>query len=137
MNLKLLRERNIVEKMMDFLKEHSTPKFHDQTVLNYVCMGKIGSIPARFGLYNHNNEEETRNFYDGYPVWYQKYRLTELLAARINPALVHLALLKPWNYYPSDNILIYDMMYNSKITLWWQYRNLTDYFPKDIDQTIK
>lgn len=52
MNLKAMREERIAEKCFEFLKEYGAAPLADQTVLNYVCRGRIGELSPRWGVFS-------------------------------------------------------------------------------------
>ena len=60
-NLRLMRELEIPQKCRDFLFRVQKPRFADQTVLNYVCRGKIGKLPPQWGVFSfcHNGVDIT------------------------------------------------------------------------------
>lgn len=51
-NLKLMREERVAEKCRDFMKEYPCPRVVDQTVLNYVCRGKVAPLPKEWGVFS-------------------------------------------------------------------------------------
>ncbi|MCQ2817528.1 MAG: hypothetical protein MJ252_09720 [archaeon] len=81
MNLDLLREDKVEEKFLKFINEHQIIRFHDQTVLNYISMGKLDSLPARYGLYTYTNNGPIYAFYNNFPEGYKKYTIEELIDA--------------------------------------------------------
>jgi len=51
LNLKLWRERNITKKCVDFIGRYNgNPPHNDQGVINYVCRGHIGILPAHYNV---------------------------------------------------------------------------------------
>lgn len=52
MNLKAMREERITEKCLAFLRTYGTPPLADQTVLNYICRGRISELSPRWGVFS-------------------------------------------------------------------------------------
>lgn len=52
MNLKAMREERITEKCLEFMKNYGAPPLADQTILNYVCRGRIGELSSRWGVFS-------------------------------------------------------------------------------------
>lgn len=51
LNFKLWRERDITQKCIDFIgKYNGNPPHNDQGVINYVCRGYIGILPASYNV---------------------------------------------------------------------------------------
>jgi lipopolysaccharide biosynthesis glycosyltransferase len=50
MNLKAMRENDVVNKLLNEIKNNHP--FPDQDSLNIVCKGKIHSLPLEWGLFN-------------------------------------------------------------------------------------
>ena len=89
MNLKKIREDNLIEKFMKILREAQTLRAQDQDVLNLVCQGKVVFLPPEWNL-----------------CWHWKEFLSSRLLEKHNaygstgtpPALIHYASdRKPWN----------------------------------------
>ena len=89
MNLKKIREDNLIEKFMKILRESQTLRAQDQDVLNLVCQGKVVFLPPEWNI-----------------CWHWKEFLSSRLLEKHNaygspgtpPALIHYASdRKPWN----------------------------------------
>lgn len=75
MNCKLQREQKLKERYLELATKQFL--FQDQDIINLVCKGKIGSIPATYDM----NPAEAYNYEKG--------------AVK----LIHYAGLKPWDYF--------------------------------------
>lgn len=117
-NLKELRKENSVEKFNDFIsKNNDKLEQHDQTVINVVFHDKIGVLPAKFGVFNQN--ENWLSSFSETLMSPEKYTVQELLNARRSPAILHCTH-KPW--FSPNAALAADK--------WWQYAEKTDIFDK-------
>lgn len=93
LNLKALRNNDMVEKMMELVPKAFSVQ--DQDIINVVCYGHIRMLPPRFNvlpsIYKMNNSKLQT-----------VYQLTDIEEARRNPCIIHYAdKRKPWKY---DNI---------------------------------
>ncbi len=61
-NLRGLREAGISAQVRDFMAKYPKPKIVDQTVLNYVCCGRIAPLPKEWGVFSawHGTADLTR-----------------------------------------------------------------------------
>lgn len=114
-NLKELRENNMVEKFQEFIEKNNDKLVqHDQTVINAMCMDEIGVLPAKFGIFNCINNDI--DCYVDNLTAKDKYTLGEVRNAIKDPWVLH-CVSKPWN---NLDALGYDK--------WWEYARETDYF---------
>lgn len=115
MNLKDMRRDRVVQKFNKFIKANNSKLAqHDQTVINYVCRGKIGKLPPRFGMFNYYSQ---RNDWKKYCK--NGYTQKEMENAFDNLSIIH-CICKPWN--------------NPKVAFgrhWWDYARKTAFY-KDI-----
>ena len=115
-NLKELRKDNIVEKFSNFIEKYNDKLFqHDQTVINSVCLDKIGALPAKFALFSTCSHRSMLENYFSKLKSPEKYTMKELENAISHPSLIH-CVDKPWRNF------------SSKTTMWWKYAEKTDYF---------
>lgn len=113
-NLKELRKDNIVKKFENFInKNNNKLTNHDQTVVNAVCLDKIGILPAKFGVLS--------SVYDFTEKYFkclrspEKYTKREVKNALSHPSVQH-CVRKPWK------------LVNRHTHLWWKYAKKTDCF---------
>lgn len=91
MNLKSMRKDKIVQKFKEFIsKNNDRLNQHDQTVINYVCRGKIGELPPGYGMFNYSEQEE-----GWVKCFTHSYSAEELKRAFHNRTLIHYVC-KPW-----------------------------------------
>lgn len=83
-NLKLMREERVAEKCRDFMKEYPCPRVVDQTVLNYVCRGKVAPLPKEWGVFSawHGTADLSRSaclhYVDDVP--WRRHKLNRLVS---------------------------------------------------------
>ncbi len=116
-NLKKLRDDNMVSKFKKFIEQYNDKLVqHDQTVINAVCNGKLGTLPPIYGLYNYyENAQDARN-YSTALVAENKYTPDEMEYAFNNLVLLH-CVHKPWKST--------DCNFSGT---WWAYAEKTDFF---------
>ena len=51
-NLQAMREFGLGDKVRDFMTKYPRPKVVDQTVLNYICRGRIAALPSEWGVFS-------------------------------------------------------------------------------------
>ena len=51
-NLQMMRKDGIPDKCKEFMKKFPSPRVVDQTVLNYVCKGRIKQLPKEWGVFS-------------------------------------------------------------------------------------
>jgi lipopolysaccharide biosynthesis glycosyltransferase len=51
-NLKVMRKEHIASKCQEFMQNISMPRVVDQTVLNYVCQGRMCALPKNWGVFS-------------------------------------------------------------------------------------
>lgn len=137
MNLKLIRENKIEDKMIKFIEEHKYLEWHDQTALNYVCRGKLGKLHPKYGFYNRKNEKHAKEFITGFTNYRKGYTMEEVLEGFHNPVISQLCdTPKPWSmkldvndYFNEENIV-------ARRVDWWEYTKLTDYY-KENEKMVK
>ena len=115
-DLSALRKNNISDKYDEFLEKNlGKLEQHDQTTMNFVCQGKISTLPIKYGMWNFNSFEDFQNYFNQF-TWL-KYNKQELLLAYEHPGILHYAQGKPFqiktNYYYFE---------------WWNYANKTGYY---------
>ena len=107
-NLKELRENNITNKFTEFIKANSSElKYHDETVINYICNEKNGILPPKYGMIIRYKFKEG------------KYPKEDKFDALRNPGIIHL-MDKPW----TDPYAL--KLYGA--CTWWEYAKKTDYY---------
>lgn len=121
-DLKKLREENIIPMFLDFMKQNKNKLIQvDQTVINIVLNKKIGFLPPKFGIFSFIDKKDVIR-YNKYPLkefGKTAYNTKKILRAFRNPSIVHL-LRKPWK----NQKLFYRNKYNKKFyKLWWNYTN--------------
>ena len=113
-NLEKLRQDNMEKTFETFIKENNDKLVqHDQTVINVVCHENIGALPAKYGIFNWENNEIEHYF--SKLVAKNKYTKEEVYDAHKNPAILHYVN-KPWT----------EKDVNRK-SLWWDYAEKTGY----------
>lgn len=98
-NLKVCREMNFVEQCLDYIKNHEGKiKFHDQTIINEICKGKIKALHPKYNVMSNM-------LYLGYTSFISVYGLTnfynekEYEDAKTRPTVIHLTswvVGRPW-----------------------------------------
>ena len=123
LNLYLLRKDDIVNKFLDFMyKNNDFLRNHDQTVLNYVCFGKIGILSPKFGTWNMYKIEDIKKYNK---LLKKKYDLRQFILEAQNPVIVHFTgdYPKPWEDCENcDQTPFYKM--------WWDTTKKIDDFKK-------
>ena len=115
-NLQELRKDNVEDQFNKFIKENNDKLLqHDQTVVNTVCHGKIGTLPPKFGIYNLGSEEGVKNYNNKLPSD-NRYNEKEILEAFRNPTIIH-CVAKPWK----DQTVTFTQE-------WFKYAKLTNYY---------
>ena len=116
-NLKELRKDDMAKKFNSFIEENNSKlTHHDQTVINVVCVDKIGILPPKFGMFNACATKESCVQYPDMLIAENKYTSEEMLSALNNLCVLH-CVEKPWK--------------DSKINmadLWWYYASKTNYY---------
>lgn len=125
-NLKELRQDNMVEKFTAFIAENKDRlQWQDQTVINVVGLDKTGILPIRYGIFNYLQERENR-YYSGFKNIRnylealrstEKYTFSEAKRAMKNPSILHCPS-KPWDC----NVHVY------REGLWLKYAKKTAYY---------
>lgn len=99
-NLKMWREKKVIDKFIDFIKKHEGQSFHhDQGVINSVFKDKILVIPPE---YNFISPLHVDNYEDVITCFVKKddyYSFEELRKAKDNPVIIHFCngyLGRPW-----------------------------------------
>jgi len=114
MDLYSLRKYNYVEKFNDYLKHHNNLKFlnhHDQTLINYVCIERIGVLRPKFHMWPFKDYEEIINFNNHLR---KKYNEKDFLNDYDDPFIVHFpGHFKKKQYLNSSNFYI---LYEKYIT---------------------
>ena len=111
-NLKELRKDNMVKKFGDFIsKNNNKLTQHDQTVINAMCLEKIGILPAKFGIFPSCSSGKYFKCLKS-P---EKYTQREIKNAVSYPSVLH-CVNKYWKRI------------NKHTHLWWKYAKKTDCF---------
>lgn len=124
LNLKKIREDNIVEKLWQFTEEKSPLEFQDQDVLNAVFENKVKYIDLRWNL-----SKDVK--------WILREHTDDKVKAEIeevskNPFIVHyLGANKPWEY---NNIYYYDFYF---LDDWWKYYRKTEFYKEEDEKVYK
>lgn len=110
MNLKLIREHGITEKLVASAAPGSVPR--DQDILNRCCYGHIAKLPVKFCLDLHELNDL------GWYVDHEPDDLPDIQNALIHPVVIHYAdRFKPWKTL--------GMRYEDK---WWEYASMLGVF---------
>lgn len=122
-NLKKLRLDDMVLKFKNFIEENNDKLVqHDQTVINYVCRGKLGKLPPKFGMFNlYGTAKECRAYSDKLD-FEDKYTPEELEKSFNELVIIH-CVMKPWrnpNYAFGKT--------------WWDYAKKTDFYQEILDK---
>lgn len=116
-NLKKLREDNMVSKFKSFIEQYNDKLIqHDQTVINAVCYGKIGILPPRFGMFNYGKKGPIIRDYVDRLTSKNKYTYEEMENALNNLVVLH-CVCKPWQEAGC-----------SFADTWWEYARKTDFY---------
>lgn len=116
-NLEKLRNDNINEKFISFIRENNDKlKQHDQTVINVVCYKNIGILPAKYGIFNYITEDRAQAYVNSLRTP-QKYTIDEVIDAIKDPWILHCPA-KPWVANASAHTR----------NLWLQFAQKTDFF---------
>lgn len=124
LNLKKIRENNIVDKLWEFTKEKSPLEFQDQDALNKVFEDNVKYIDLRWNL-----SKDVK--------WILREHIDNEAKAEIkelgkNPFIVHyLGANKPWEY---DNKYYYDYYFLDE---WWKYYRKTEFYKKEDEKIYK
>lgn len=117
-NLEELRKDDMVNKFQEFIEENNDRLVqHDQTVINVVCVDKIGKLDPRYGLFNNYCDTSALRYYYSLLLAKDKYTMDELIRARDNLVIIH-CVCKPWHCKYS--------FFNE----WWRYATLTSCYDK-------
>ena len=97
MNLKLMREMNISDKIREMLKKEWESQ--DQDIINSVCYGYIEILPPKYNSMTKYNNDDIGSFDSPvFPYLKNCYSKTEWEEACTNPLIIHYAdREKPWN----------------------------------------
>ncbi len=88
MNLENMRKCDFVNKCIEKLKELKTPVFHDQDILNAVCVGRVTFLPFKYNYWGNFKYENPK-----YKELFPKQYLEFFEIASKDPAIIHY---KPW-----------------------------------------
>ncbi len=95
-NLGELRKDDMVNKFQKFIEENNDRLVqHDQTVINVVCVDKIGKLDPRYGLFNYYCDTSALRYYYNLLRAKDKYTMDELVRGRDNLVIAH-CVCKPW-----------------------------------------
>ncbi len=115
-NLKNLRENNMETEFEKFIAKNNEKLIqHDQTVINVLCNGYIGALPAKYGMFNFTDANMV-NDYSNRLIASDRYSEEEIWSAYKNPIILHYVY-KPWS---KEEV--------NRKSLWWEYAAKTDYF---------
>ena len=122
-NLKELRENDMVNKFSKFIEENNARlKQHDQTVINAVCVDKVGVLPLKYGVFNYYYDEEAGKEFIDCLIAKDKYTEKDLKDAFKHLCIVH-CVCKPWKHVE------YNFVYD-----WWKYAKMTDFYSEICDE---
>ena len=89
MDLHSLRKYNYTDKFLEYIRLHNTYRYlnhHDQTLLNYVCLNRIGILKPKYHMWPFYSEEEIKQINSKFRI---KYNITEFISDFYNPFIVH------------------------------------------------
>ena len=115
MDLDALRKNNISEKFNEFIESNLGKLYqHDQTTINYVCHGKISSLPPKYGMWNFPkfNGFLMHNLKQAPSIRYNK---KELSLAYDKPGILHYTDGKPF-FHPHSKYYLDE---------WWEIASKT------------
>ena len=92
-NLKAMREEKIPEKCQEFMQRFNAPRIVDQTVLNWVCKGRMRALPRNWGVFS---------------VWHRGVDLSE-------PSIVHYCQDCPWQRKKVNRL------FSDVVLLWFEF----------------
>ena len=120
MDLNALRINNISEKYNEFIEKNLGNIYqHDQTIINVVGQGKIGTLPPKYGIWNFRNSKQFKYHNNDQLPWL-RYNKKECLISYYYPAILHYVCGKP--YLNHDNKFYFNE--------WWEYAKITGYYDK-------
>ena len=120
-NIEEMKNENITYKFFEFIKKNrKLLKQKDQTVINIVLHGRIGILPAKYGLWSYSNKSDLlfHNNYENYSNNLKCYDEKELINAWKFPIIIHYVINKP---YILDNY----RLNNSFNKIWLNYAKKT------------
>lgn len=124
LNLKKVREDNIVKKLWKFAEEKSPLEFQDQDILNAVFENNVKYIDRRWNVL-----KDVQWYLRDYPDKNSKDKIEEISK---NPFIVHyIGINKPWEY---NSIYYYDYYY---IDEWWKYYKKTEFYKRKDKKVYK
>ena len=98
-NLELCRRDNFVSQCLEYINNSTGKiKFHDQTVINEVCKGKIKAIHPKFNVMSNMLFLNYKTFVSVYGLS-NFYSEEEYNEAKLNPTIIHLTswvVGRPW-----------------------------------------
>ncbi|MDO4503691.1 MAG: glycosyltransferase family 8 protein [Clostridia bacterium] len=116
-NLKELRNDNMVEKFNDFIeKNNDRLEQHDQTVINILCYKKIQKLPTVFGFINYYSTAKEAKNYTECLIAKDSYSKEDMEYGFNNVEVLH-CVRKPWKDLEVPFAEV-----------WWEYAKKTDYF---------
>jgi len=118
MDLDALRKNNISEKFNEFMQANLGKLYqHDQTTINYVCQGKISSLPPKYGMWNFYTFTDflKLNLKQAPSIRYNKKELT---LAYDKPGILHYTDGKPFKHPHSKYYL----------DEWWEFAEKTGHY---------
>ncbi len=122
-NLKKLREDNMVPKFKSFIERYNDRLIqHDQTVINAVCYGKIGILPPKFGMFNNCTNSREISEYLKKLTSKHKYTQKDMENA-LNELVVLHCVFKPWKELGCGFA-----------DTWWRYARKTGFYEEIYDE---
>ncbi len=98
-NLKICREKNFVGQCLDYIKNHEGKiKFHDQTIINEICKGKIKALHPKYNVMSNMLYLRYNSFISVYGLT-NFYNEKEYEDAKARPTVIHLTswvVGRPW-----------------------------------------
>ena len=116
-NVGLLKKEKYFPKFLKFAKQHPNElMFGDQTIINSLCIDKIGYLKPKFSFFSYRDLNEALESNENRRT---KYTKQELIEGYINPTLIHYYLKpKPWEYN-------FDRGYLDE---WWAFTELNMFY---------
>ncbi len=118
MDLKGLREFDFVKKSLEVINHFELLRCMEQSVMNIVLVGKVGPLPAKYGIYGWYKEKnevlDTIKEIKDFGKDNLSYDMIEFIEAYNNPCIIHYTGAKPWTKNYRGNFLYYYIYYATK-----------------------
>ena len=118
LDLEALRKNKMTYKFNKFIEANlGKINQHDQTVINVVCQGNLGTLPPKYGIWSFEAEVYALKHNERQRPWL-KYNKEEFLNAYRHPAILHYVWPKPfWKRQRP--------IFNKE---WWEYARKSGYY---------